>query len=208
MPKETFFNLPEEKRCLIRDVAIGEFAEFTFEQASINRIVASAGIAKGSFYQYFEDKEDLFLYLLELSAAKKLNYVSPVMDNPDEHDFFTLIRKMYIAGIQFANDHPGYAEISKQLLANKAGPIYQKVMADNASMANVFFEGLLESAVARGEVRADVDIKMAAYMVASLNRLAVEYYAQQGDDVYDAGMIEMVDELLAFLKHGIGVEGG
>ena len=53
MPKDTFFNLPEDKRALICKVALEEFGEYTFDQASINRIVAKAGIAKGSFYQYF-----------------------------------------------------------------------------------------------------------------------------------------------------------
>ena len=59
MPKITFFNLPDEKRQLILDIAIDEFAENDFANVSISRIVARAGIAKGSFYQYFEDKDDL-----------------------------------------------------------------------------------------------------------------------------------------------------
>ncbi|NIV34346.1 MAG: TetR family transcriptional regulator, partial [Anaerolineae bacterium] len=50
MPKDTFFNLPEDKRALICKVALEEFGEYAFDQASINRIVAKAGIAKGSFY--------------------------------------------------------------------------------------------------------------------------------------------------------------
>ena len=68
MPKETFFNLPEDKRTLICQVAIDEFAAHSFDRVSINRIVARSGIAKGSFYQYFENKHDLFLYLLQLIA--------------------------------------------------------------------------------------------------------------------------------------------
>ena len=47
MPKETFFNLPEEKRMLIRDIALDEFAEYPYDQASINRIVAKAGSGPG-----------------------------------------------------------------------------------------------------------------------------------------------------------------
>ena len=74
MPKDTFFNLPEDKRTLICDVAIDEFAEYPFDQASINRIVAKSGIAKGSFYQYFEDKKDLFLHIMQLIAEEKINY--------------------------------------------------------------------------------------------------------------------------------------
>ena len=115
MPKETFFNLPEEKRALISKVAVDEFAEYSFEQASINRIVANSGIAKGSFYQYFEDKKDLFLYLVQLAAEEKLNYFSSVLGNPQAHDFFTLIREIYLSGMQFAVEHPEYAAISKMI---------------------------------------------------------------------------------------------
>ena len=66
MPKETFFNLPEAKRQRIIDLALAEFAEKDYDTASISRIVSQAGIAKGSFYQYFENKEDLYTYLLTL----------------------------------------------------------------------------------------------------------------------------------------------
>ena len=46
MPKDTFFNLPEDKRTLICHVAIDEFAAHPFDQASINRIVARHGIGE------------------------------------------------------------------------------------------------------------------------------------------------------------------
>jgi TetR/AcrR family transcriptional regulator len=65
MPKPTFFNLTDDKRQRLIDLAIEEFAENDYDLASISKIVAQAGIAKGSFYQYFEDKKDLYQYLLE-----------------------------------------------------------------------------------------------------------------------------------------------
>ncbi len=204
MPKDTFFNLPEDKRTLICNVAINEFAEYSFDQASINRIVANSGIAKGSFYQYFEDKKDLFLYLMNLIAEEKANYISPLMRNPDQHDFFTLIREMYISGIQFTAEHPQYAEISKKVLENKNSPIYKEIMADNSSIANEFFEKLLENAIARGEVRADIDIKMFAYMIASMNTLVIEYYLEYVTQGYDEKMMTTIDKFLDFLKNGIG----
>ena len=74
MPKQTFLNLPEEKRDIIINVAIDEFLEFGLENASTNRIVANSGISKGSFYQYFEDKQDVFMYLLSILEAEKLAF--------------------------------------------------------------------------------------------------------------------------------------
>lgn len=64
MPSETFFRLPEEKRQRLMDAAWEEFTRIPFADASINKIVRSANIPRGSFYQYFEDKRDLFTYLV------------------------------------------------------------------------------------------------------------------------------------------------
>jgi len=204
MPKGTFFNLPEHKRNLICDIALDEFAEYSYTLASINRIVEKTGIAKGSFYQYFEDKKDLFTYLVNVIAKEKINYISPLMQNPDQHDIFTLIRELYLSGIQFAVEHPRYEAISKRILEIKNTPIYMEIMGDNMPSAYEFFEILIKNAVARGEVRSDIDIKMFGYMIASMNTLVVEYHTEYVAQNYDQKMIETIDKFLDFLKNGIG----
>lgn len=72
MPKQTFFNLPEDKRKTLIEAAEKEFSRVPVFDASIANIIKLAGIPRGSFYQYFEDKEDLFFYLLDekLKASK------------------------------------------------------------------------------------------------------------------------------------------
>lgn len=65
MPFQTFYNLSEEKKERLMDAVRAEFSRAPFEQVSINRIVQTAGISRGSFYQYFADKEDLFFYCIE-----------------------------------------------------------------------------------------------------------------------------------------------
>ena len=59
MPKETFLRLSEDKREKILSAAKKEFSRVTLEEVSIKNIVEDADIARGSFYQYFESKEDL-----------------------------------------------------------------------------------------------------------------------------------------------------
>jgi AcrR family transcriptional regulator len=206
MPKDTFFNLPQDKRALICDIAVDEFAEYSFEQASVNRIVAKAGIAKGSFYQYFEDKQDLFLYVAQLIKEAKLNYMSPVMHNPDEHDVFTLIREMFLSGIQFASEHPRYVAIGNRFLADREAPIFKQALADNLPSSFEIFETLLKNAVARGEIRADVDTNMLAYLISSMNVTIVEYYTEFISQAMDDSMIETVDKFLDLLKNGMGAK--
>ena len=65
VPKQTFFNLPHEKRELLIQSAKKEFSRVPLSEASIANIIKSADIPRGSFYQYFEDKEDAFYYILE-----------------------------------------------------------------------------------------------------------------------------------------------
>ena len=80
MPTSTFFRLPEEKRRRLMDAAWGEFTAVPFVSASINRIVGRAQIPRGSFYQYFEDKEDLFFYLLGTVREESLGMLRRSLD--------------------------------------------------------------------------------------------------------------------------------
>ncbi len=65
MPSNTFLNLPEDKQTRLMDAASWEFSAKPFNEVSINKIIQDAGIPRGSFYMYFQDKEDLFRYLVQ-----------------------------------------------------------------------------------------------------------------------------------------------
>ena len=65
MPKETFINLPEAKKDKITNAILKEFARESFNKASISNIIKEAEIPRGSFYQYFEDKEDAIRYIID-----------------------------------------------------------------------------------------------------------------------------------------------
>lgn len=69
MIKQTFYNLPREKRERISQAIKLEFARCPAERISINRIVQTANISRGSFYQYFDDKVDLVQIVTEEVAG-------------------------------------------------------------------------------------------------------------------------------------------
>lgn len=75
MPKPAFFNLSEKKRQKITDLAIAEFASADYDNASISNIVKQAKSAKGSFYQYFEDKKGLYLYLVDSASVQRIEFI-------------------------------------------------------------------------------------------------------------------------------------
>ncbi len=80
MCMETFLRLPEEKRSRFLDAAWEEFTRVSFADASTNQIVRRAGIPRGSFYQYFRDKEDLFHYLMTQARDHFVELYSGIMD--------------------------------------------------------------------------------------------------------------------------------
>jgi len=70
LPKATFFNLAGDKRKILIEALVKEFSRVPLYDASVSNIVKSANIPRGSFYQYFEDKEDAYFYLLNEQVAK------------------------------------------------------------------------------------------------------------------------------------------
>ncbi|WP_102275226.1 TetR/AcrR family transcriptional regulator [Cytobacillus massiliigabonensis] len=82
MPKITFFNLPKDKKETLIQAAKKEFSRVPLYDASITNIIKEAGIPRGSFYQYFEDKEDAFFFLLnELMKENKFNFIHLLSSN-------------------------------------------------------------------------------------------------------------------------------
>lgn len=70
MPKETFNNLPEAKRKVIIESLRDEFETCPFYDASVASIIKRANIARGSFYQYFEDLEESFFTILDMEISE------------------------------------------------------------------------------------------------------------------------------------------
>lgn len=208
LPKETFYNLPKEKVKRIEKAAIKEFKEYSFDVSSINRIVQNSGISKGSFYQYFEDKKDLYKHIMSHIVERKLNYMSNIMANPFNYDFFTLIREMYKSGLNFARENPDLVEIGNKLIGDPSHTIYKEIIEENKGKSDEVFELLLEKAMERGEIRKDLDIKMVAFLLTTLNVSIVDYYFMITDKrEYNEEMMEIIEKFLDFVQYGISTKG-
>lgn len=69
MPKSTFYHLKAEKRERIVDVLRKTFQKKTIFEANVKDIVEELGIARGSFYQYFDNLEDSYYMILDLETV-------------------------------------------------------------------------------------------------------------------------------------------
>lgn len=65
MPKETFFNLNDDKKTAIENALIKEFESKPLCDATVKNIVEDLSISRGSFYQYFHSLEESYFYILD-----------------------------------------------------------------------------------------------------------------------------------------------
>ncbi|MEL6534432.1 MAG: TetR/AcrR family transcriptional regulator [Bacteroidota bacterium] len=156
MPTATFFNLDEEKRDRFTKAAFQEFCLHDYKQASVSQIVKKVGIAKGSVYQYFENKADLYQYLYELATKKKAEYVqaSPL---GEEEDFFEWIERLWATGLRFDAENPLYTGFLYNISQEK-DPVAHQIMEQNRGQARQFFEPLFRQLQEKGQMRKDVDM--------------------------------------------------
>ena len=94
MPSATFFNLPQEKREKLLKAAREEFARVPFPDASINKIIQAAEIPRGSFYQYFVDKEELFRYLMNEFGEQLMSMMEALLEK-HRGDLFAALMDMF-----------------------------------------------------------------------------------------------------------------
>lgn len=200
MPKKTFFNLPAEKRERIIEAAIDEFATHNFHQARVTAIADQAGIAMGSFYQYFEDKMDLFKYLMELLVQKKLSYINrDVVENRDKYTFFQLLRETFSSGIRFAKENPRLLPIGMMLANDKA--LYQEIYGEHEDKSIDFFRQMLEYAKAQEEIDLSIDPTLAAHMIVGMTFSLTDFIMADGK--LDQDDMPIIDQMLYFVENGI-----
>lgn len=83
MPTNTFLNLPKNKQNIIIEASIKEFKRALLIDASINKIIKDAGISRGSFYNYFTDINDLYIYSVNNYKKDLIEIIKKVLIETD-----------------------------------------------------------------------------------------------------------------------------
>ena len=204
MPTERFLHLPDEKRQCIMAAARAELSRVPYEEISINRIVHSAGIARGSFYQYFKGKEDLLEYIIRdlrdsfsqimdrnlykdgadvfATAVVLLRAALEMGTNPEHHDFY---RHLFSATL------PCGAH-SFSLMRIKASTLVQQY-APRLDLSNFISQS-------------PEDLATLAEMLSALMRSTV-VKAFSGETDADTAALQF-EKQLAIIRRGVLREGG
>ena len=202
MPKQTFFNLSESKKKNILHSAIDEFAEYDYNSASINRIVDKANIAKGSFYQYFNDKLDLFSYVTDHIAAKKMEYFSKCdILKKTNMDFFIYLKALFEKGVSFGIENPKFFAIGAKLYKNDA--LRKKIYIEMEEKAHNFMKQLIIQGQANGNVKKNINLDLATYLLVHLNFSMAEIYFKTNDKEKIHEFHKLTDDMIDILKNGI-----
>ncbi|MDD2431200.1 MAG: TetR/AcrR family transcriptional regulator [Firmicutes bacterium] len=183
VPKPTFLNLNEKKRQKFIDVALQEFADYEYRAASLNRIVAGADIAKGSIYQYFENKRDLYEYLVLYAAKEKYLFIALHLSE-DATLLKTVLTELFTLGRVFDFQKP----IHGKLLVNTASEVENDEL-DNfllsvKKQSDSFYVEFCKNAVLHNLIKRDTDIEAAGYLINRFDTMIGEYFEKQSGRPY------------------------
>lgn len=201
MPSSTYFRLPKEKQDRIYDAAVREFAAHRYKEVSINRIVKEAMIPRGSFYQYFEGKEDLLYYILEQISKEKMALFSRRTASPDR-SFFDTLPAMVPAVMEWARQHPLYYQIGLRL-TEEDEQWGDQFLSQFVAGRQVIIS-MLEQDQERGLIRKDVDLNLFANMYLACSRQILASYYQASDD--EASILSTLNHFLDILKYGVAAD--
>lgn len=207
MPKSTFFNLPEEKRERILEAAIDEFAEKSYESASINQIVKNSDIAKGSFYQYFKDKKDLYTYLISICESTKIDYIKKIEENRNYLDDFRIMREIYRANIKFYIENPKLSSIINMFFKNPNTKLKEEVMKEALKDISVeseyTFENVIKKGIDEGNIYYNVDVELVSHLLESMGFILKEYIKDKETSHGYVNYDPIIDSTIDLIENGI-----
>lgn len=115
MPTRTFLNLSKDKQERIMKAAIEEFSKRNLDDANLSNIISAAGISRGSWYQYFTSKGDLYVHLFETLRNMRADFVKPAYGLYKKEPFLDFFKAFYLLDSEYLLRRPQHIELGKHL---------------------------------------------------------------------------------------------
>jgi AcrR family transcriptional regulator len=159
---------PNHRKQAILDAALAVFAEHGFEAARLDDVATRAGVAKGTLYLYFDDKETLFEDVVRGAVAPLVERVGALAAAPH----------MPIGKVLEAL----FAVFEKEVLATNRKLVLRLVIAEGPRFPRIaefyyrnvvgrlmpLIRAMVERAVARGELATDAVARFPQLIAAPL----------------------------------------
>ncbi|NJL57272.1 TetR/AcrR family transcriptional regulator [bacterium] len=215
MPSQTFFNLSAVRRQIIIDEAIAEFANHSYEAASISRIVSQTKIAKGSFYQYFKDKQDLYLYLVDWALEERRAFIASANLPSIQAGFFVYLRALFQANLEFQLANPAFTQILFRGPHFGDVPFREEVFRRTKAGLIEFMRQCVQKGINEGQLSAQINPNIAAIMIVTLGTelrrfipiilgIDTNQLIKDNPNVDRDAISKIIDEFVYILERGIG----
>lgn len=209
-PKQTFLNLSAEKRASIEAVLVEEFATKGYQKASLNAIVKELNIAKGSLYQYFANKESIFLYVFDRFTRLVKKSVGTVDSKESESaDFWHAAHEVMLAGIRFIEQYPFYFQLYLQVLHEENIPQRERLLGRVRLFSKEYFGPMIEAYQKKGVFVQTPASTIIFIIDAVMDRFFQGYarkYLDGGLDLNQKKIADIeleIEQILQTLKYGI-----
>jgi AcrR family transcriptional regulator len=185
VPTDTWDKLPASRRDRVLEAAEREFGRRGYSGGSLNVIAREAGVAKGSLFQYFTDKLDLYVYVCAVATDRMRGDLVPILLGLDPtRPFGPWLTDMLAAWIAYFRTRP----VERGIVAATNLEMDPEVRAAVRHVANAAYLEVLRPVVVefrdRGDLRSDVDVDvLLAYLVLLAQHLALAPHLPGTDPV-------------------------
>src|ERR1700760_125966 len=107
MPTVTWARVDPARRAAVIEAAEDEFGAHGFSRGSLNVIARRAGVAKGSLFQYFADKRDLYAFIADVGSQRVRSYMEDrIRELESSRPFFEFLTDLLDDWVAYFADHP------------------------------------------------------------------------------------------------------
>lgn len=102
-------KLSNEKQMEILKAAVDLFSERGFERTTVDEIASRANVGKGTIYLYFENKEKIFIAILEEGIQTVIRKMEQILS--ESGDFRKRLQTLLTEHLQFADEHREFYKV-------------------------------------------------------------------------------------------------
>jgi AcrR family transcriptional regulator len=165
----------EGTRLRLLEAAASEFAGAGLQRANINEISVAAGLAKGTVYNYFDSKEELFLAVVEEACRR----AAAGADTPRGSSTRERLRAVLRSDVGWVRENEHFAQVLVREMLSGNHKLPRIVAAAAPLLSRI--AGILQDGVERGEVRADVWVDRLALVFTGLSEvLLLQHWGSDG----------------------------
>jgi AcrR family transcriptional regulator len=180
--------------------AAKEFGRVGLDRANVDAISVRAGYAKGTIYNYFSSKEDLFLAVIDSALTEATASVRDASEKSPREQIAATVG----AFCEWVRGHDAFARVLVRECLMGTPSLYPRVITSEAPLVDEL-RSILADAAGRGEVRNDVSPDLLALAIAGLTDLALVQHWASGRS---AVALNEVPELVVSLLLGTRASGG